>query len=139
MSTPAKHKPVPLPTTQPYWDAAQRGELQFQRCGDCRTAFLYPRICCPACGSASLAWEKASGRASLYSYVINHLAAPGFAEDVPHVIAIVQLEEGPRMLSNIMGVPPVPEKLPLDMPLALAFEDRSGQQVPVFRPAEGAP
>jgi uncharacterized OB-fold protein len=132
-----KRKPTPqaLPTTQPYWDAAQREELHFQRCSDCQLAFLYPRICCPRCGSAAVRWERASGRAILFSYVINYLPAPGFEGEAPHVIAIVQLEEGPRLLSNIIGVEPIPENLPLDMALQVAFEHRSGQNVPVFRPS----
>lgn len=138
MHVPSRAKPEPLPTTQPYWEAAKRGELAFQRCGSCSTAFLYPRICCPACGSSELVWEKASGRATLYSYVINYLAAPGFQDAVPHVIAIVKLAEGPQMLSNIVGVPPVPEHLKLDMLLELAFEDRGGQPLPVFRPIGSA-
>ena len=136
-TTQPKARPTPhaLPTTQPYWDAAEREELHFQRCSDCRLAFLYPRICCPCCGSAAVGWERASGRATLYSYVINHLPAPGFEGDAPHVIAIVQLDEGPRLLSNIVGVEALPENLPLDMALQVAFEDRSGQNVPVFRPS----
>lgn len=133
---PSKAVPMALPTTQPYWDAAQRGELHFQRCADCQAAILYPRIRCPSCGSASLGWERASGRATLDSYVISHMAAPGF--EAPYVIAIVKLEEGPRLLSNIVGVPPDPDQLTLDMALEVCFEARGDQQVPVFHPAREA-
>ncbi len=133
MNSLQKAIPQPLPTTQPYWDAAKRGELQFQRCGACRHAFLYPRLRCPSCGAADVRWERASGRATLYSYVINYLAAPGFKDEVPHVIAIVQLEEGPRMLSNVIGVEPIPENLPLDAPLQVEFEVRGEFFIPLFR------
>jgi acetyl-CoA acetyltransferase len=73
----AKPAPVPTPETQPYWDGCAAGELRLQRCADCSEAFFYPRPVCPACGSAQAEWFTASGRATLYSYVINHRAAPG--------------------------------------------------------------
>lgn len=75
-----------------------------------------------------------SGKARLFSYVINHRAADGFEEEAPYVVALVELEEGPRMLSNIVGVDPDPDVLVLDMPLIVDFEDRRGFSVPVFRP-----
>jgi uncharacterized OB-fold protein len=78
----------------------------------------------------------ASGRATLHSYVINHRPARGFEDDGPYAIAVVQLEEGPRMMSNIVGVENTPERLLLDMALEVTFQDRDGVCVPVFRPAE---
>ena len=80
----------------------------------------------------------ASGRGTLYSYVINHRAAPGFADDAPYAIAVVQLEEGPRMMSNILGLPATPEALVLDMPLQVTFEPRGNVSLPQFKPAEAA-
>jgi uncharacterized OB-fold protein len=91
---------------------------------------------CPSCGSGNVEWFTASGRATLYSYVINHRAAPGFAEDVPYAIAVVQLEEGPRMMSNIIGLPATPEALVLDMPLQITFEPRGNVSLPQFKAAE---
>jgi uncharacterized OB-fold protein len=123
---------VPTPTTQPFWEAAADGRLAVQRCGSCATHVFYPRIACPACGSRDLTWVEASGRATLLSYVINHLPAPGFEAVGPHVIAIVRLEEGPTMMTNIVGVEPSPDHLAIDMPLQVAFEHRHGQTVPVF-------
>jgi uncharacterized OB-fold protein len=79
---------------------------------------------------------QASGRATLHSYVINHIAAPGFEGETPYVIAAVELEEGPRMMSNIVGVAPDPELLVLDMPLEVTFEQRAGVALPMFRPAK---
>ncbi|MEB4209742.1 OB-fold domain-containing protein [Mycobacterium sp. 94-17] len=77
-----------------------------------------------------------SGKATLYSYVINHMPAPGFADDVPYVIAVVELAEGPRMFSNIIDIDPMPENLTVDMPLEVDFIERGDLMLPVFRPAE---
>jgi len=81
---------------------------------------------------------QASGRATLYSYVISHRPAPGFEDDAPYAIAVVELEEGPRMMTNIVGVEITPENLVLDMPLHVQFAARGEQQVPVFAPAAGS-
>jgi uncharacterized OB-fold protein len=131
-----KAVPVPTPETQPFWDGCAAGELRIQRCTDCGKPYFYPRPVCPACGSRNVEWFTASGRATLYSYVINHRAAPGFAGDVPYAIAVVQLEEGPRMMSNIVGLPATPEALVLDMPLQVTFETRGDVSLPQFQPAE---
>jgi len=80
-------------------------------------------------------WTTVSGQARLVSYVINHRPAPAFAEISP-VIAMVELDEGPRMTTNIVGVDPRPENLVLDMRLEVEFEQRGDMTVPVFRPQE---
>lgn len=78
----------------------------------------------------------ASGRATLYSYVISHRPAPGFEQDAPYSIAVVQLEEGPRMMTNIVGCPQTPEALQLDMPLEVTFERVNDEiSLPKFKPA----
>ena len=141
MSTPAQQqrpsKPVPEPTpeTQPFWDGCARGELVIQRCRDCGKPYFYPRPVCPSCGSGRVEWFTASGQATLYSYVINHRPAAGFEDDVPYAIAVVELAEGPRMMTSIRGVPATPEALVLDMPLRVAFEQRGDISLPVFAPA----
>lgn len=129
-------KPVPQPTpeTQPYWDAASRGELRIQRCLACGRHYFYPRPVCPNCGSTEVEWVRASGRATLYSYVINRRPAPGWEEDGPYAIAVVQLEEGPRMMASIVGVDQTPDELVLDMPLVVDFETRGDYRLPVFKP-----
>jgi uncharacterized protein len=130
-------KPVPQPTpdTRPFWDGCARGELMLQRCRTCGGPYFYPRPVCPACGSTDVEWFAASGRATLYSYVINHRPAPGFEADAPYAIAVVELAEGPRMMTNIVGVPSTPEELVLDMALEVTFEPRDGMSLPVFTPA----
>ena len=136
---PPRSKPVPVPTpeSQPYWDGAAEGELRIQRCLDCAKPYFYPRPICPSCGSANVEWFAASGDATLYSYVISHRPAPGFEDDAPYAIAVVELAEGPRMMTSLVGVPATPEALPLDMPLRVAFEQRGDISLPVFTPAQG--
>ncbi len=133
---PGKPAPVPTPETRPYWDGCAAGELRLQRCVDCGEPYFYPRDICPACGSANVEWFAASGRATLYSYVINHRPAPGFEDEAPYAIAVVQLAEGPRMMTSIRGVPATPEALLLDMPLRVAFEQLGDVWLPVFTPEE---
>jgi uncharacterized protein len=134
----AKPVPEPTPETQPFWDGCAAGELRIQRCTDCGVAYFYPRPVCPSCGSTAVEWFTASGRASLYSYVINHRPARGFEADAPYAIAVVQLAEGPRMMANLIDVPATPEDLVLDMPLRVVFEQRGSISLPQFTPAESA-
>jgi uncharacterized OB-fold protein len=127
---------VPTATTRPYWEAAARGELWLQRSAETGEYVFYPRAHSPFGAADTLEWVRVSGRATLDSYVINHRPAPGF--EPPYVIAIVRLAEGPRMLASLVGVAPDPERLVLDMPLRVEFEQRGeGEEavaVPVFRP-----
>ncbi len=132
--TPAKFAPQPTPDTAPFFEGTAHGELRIQRCAACAKAFFYPRSGCPHCGSTDVAWERASGRARLHTYVINHRAAPGFEDQVPYAIAVVELEEGPRMMTNVVGVDNTPEALVVDMDLVVAFEARGEWFVPVFSP-----
>ena len=107
-----------------------------QHCGPCGDAYFPPSPYCPRCLSDDVEWRAVSGRGRLHTYVINDRPAPGFEADAPYAIAIVELDEGPRMMSNIVGVPNTPEHLVLDMELRVAFEARGDDmQVPVFEPA----
>lgn len=135
--SPGKAAPEPTPETAPYWEGANRGELLIQRCHGCGRNFFYPRARCPLCSSPEVTWEAASGRATLHTYLINHRPAPGFEHDAPYAIAVVELEEGPRMMTNIVGVPITPENLEVGMALEVRFEARGEQMVPVFTPAVG--
>jgi uncharacterized OB-fold protein len=83
-------------------------------------------------------WFVSSGRARLHTYVISHRPAPGYEAQVPYAIAVVELDEGPRMLTNIVGVDNTPESLELDMALEVDFEPRDDQMVPVFRPSSSS-
>lgn len=127
--------PTPTPETLPYWTAAADGELHLPRCNACGEFHFYPRGSCPHCHSTDLEWQQVSGEGTLYSYVINHRPPKAFRDRGPIVIAVVQLDEGPRMLTNIIGVDPEPERLQLDMRLTVDFEPRGDYALPVFRPA----
>lgn len=124
--------PRATPETQPYWDGCAAGELRLQRCRACDAFYFPPRPFCPRCLSDDVAWEAVSGRATLHSYVINQRPQPAWGE--PYAIAVVELAEGPRLMSNIVGVENTPENLELDMPLEVRFEARGDMQVPVFGP-----
>jgi uncharacterized protein len=132
---PGKAVPEPTPETQPYWDGAAEGSLRIQRCAECGPYF-YPRDFCPGCGSSTVEWFTASGRATLYSYTINHRPAPGF--DGPYAIAVVELAEGPRLMTNIVGIENTPANLVLDMDLVVTFEQRGEVWIPQFTPAPEA-
>ena len=129
--------PEPTPETQHFWDGCKAGELLLQRCTECSKSYFPPRPFCPKCGSRKVEVYKATGKAKLWSYVINHRpAAPGFTP--PYAIAIVELDEGPRMMSNILDCPQTPEALELDMRLEVAFEKLDDKiTLPQFRPAKG--
>lgn len=128
-------EPKTTPETAPFWAATAEGRLSIQRCADCERFYFYPRSFCRFCTSRNVEWVDVSGRARLSSYIINHRPLPG-TEELSPVIALVTLEEGPRMMTNIVGIEPTPENLPLDLPLQVRFEARGVMQVPVFAPAE---
>ena len=132
---PPKPVPQPSPETQPFWDGSAAGELRLQRCQRCAAFYFPPRPFCPTCFSSEVEWRTVSGRGTLHTYLINHGPARGFEDDAPYAIAVVQLEEGPRMMSNIVGIENTPENLRLDMPLRVTFESRGEVMLPVFEPA----
>jgi hypothetical protein len=128
--------PQPTPETQHFWDGCKEGELRLQRCVECSKSYFPPRPFCPVCGSRKVESYKASGKAVLWSYVINHRPRPDIGKD-PHSIAVVQLEEGPRMMTNIVGCPQTPEALKLDMPVEVTFETFGEIALPFFQPSKG--
>ena len=131
-------KPIPYPNaeTQFFWDKVNDGELWIQRCKDCSKPYFYPRFFCPNCFSKNVEWFKTSGKGKLHTYMINHRGPPAFQDETPYAIAIVELDEGPRMMTNIHGIENTPEKLVLDMPLEVTFEEiAEGRKVPYWKPA----
>jgi uncharacterized OB-fold protein len=136
MLAPGRAKPKPTPETRHFWEGTKQGKLLLQRCEDTGKAYFPPRPFSPYTGSRNVTTFEASGRAILYSYVIHHRQVPGFTP--PYAIAVVQLEEGPRMMTNIIDCPQTPEALVLDMPLEVAFEQLDEEiTLPLFRPAKG--
>ncbi len=129
--------PEPTPETQHFWDGAKRGELLLQQCDACAQVYFPPRPFCPACSSRAVSVTRASGNATLYSYVINQRPHPAF--DGPYSIAVVELAEGPRMMTNIINIEQTPENLQLDMPLRVSFEAVDDTiSLPYFEPAGDA-
>ena len=127
--------PEPTPETQHFWDGCQAGELKLQKCDACAKSYFPPRAFCPSCGSRDVSVYTASGKAKLYSYVINHRPRPDMG-DQPHSIAVVELAEGPRMMTNIVDCPQTPDALLLDMDLDVTFEKVSDSiSLPKFKPA----
>ncbi len=134
--SPAYEKPLPRvdEINKPYWDAAKRHELVIQRCDDCGT-YRYPiGIICPGCLSDKLKWVKISGRGKVYTWVVIHqVYHPAFAGDVPYAVVAVELEEGPRMSTRLVGCGP--ENITIGMPVKADFIDVTPEiTLPVFRP-----
>lgn len=135
--TGSRSKPVATPETQHFWDGTQQHKLLLQQCESCNATYFPPRPFCPHCSERRVRVLPASGRATLYSYVISHRRAPGF--EPPFSIAVVTLEEGPRLMTNVVGCPQTPEALVLDMPLEVVFEKLDDTiTLPLFRPAQAA-
>src|SRR3970040_78876 len=102
------NRPMPVfpeQDSQPFWEGAQRGELRYQRCDDCPSVVFYPRAHCTACGSARLSWHVSQGAGTVYTYsVVRQNRPPACAELGAYAVAYVDLDEGFRMLTNIVGV-----------------------------------
>ncbi len=129
--------PVPkvTPETRPFWEAAKRRRLVVQRCQDCNRCYFYPRPLCPVCLSRDVRWEEVSGRGRLHTFVINHRPPRNFPTTEPYVIGIVELDEGPRLMSHIVEVEPSPAIVRCDMPVEVVFEDLTDEiALPKFRP-----
>jgi uncharacterized OB-fold protein len=96
-------KPLVDTDSQPFWEGLKQQQLMIQRCDECHRHIFYPRLLCPHCFSASVSWTQATGRGEIYSYTVVHRAFGPFADQVPYVVAIVELEEGVRMMTRIVG------------------------------------
>ena len=94
--------PAASDLTQPYWDGARDGKLLFQQCRQCATRWHPPMPICPSCYSSDIDWRESGGQGSVYTYtVVYHLTHPAFQDQVPYVVAVVELDEGPRIVANI--------------------------------------
>ncbi|HEX4833924.1 MAG TPA: OB-fold domain-containing protein [Trebonia sp.] len=132
---PAPAPPV-NPETQEFWDATARGRLLLRRCRACGSVNWYPRVICPECSSLDTEWFEASGRGRVYSYTVNYRGEGAYKEAAPFVLAYVELDEGPRMLTNIVGAGGgVPAGLAVGLPVEVTFADTGeGSALPRFRP-----
>ncbi len=134
--TKAYRKPLPRidEESRGWWEALARHELYFQRCRDCGTKRLYPRALCPSCLSSATEWVRASGRGTVYSFTVTHQnQAPGFRDELPYVLAIVELEEGVRLMTNVVGA--APDAVRIGMPVQVVFDDVTPEiTLPKFGP-----
>ena len=131
---PAKPLPQISPEMAPFFDAARRHELVVQRCAGCGTLRFPARTICSTCLSREASWVPMSGRGTVFSFVIMHQAIhPGFAAETPYAVVVVQLDEGARLLSNLVDCPTADVKI--GMPVEVVFEDLTLEvTLPKFRP-----
>ena len=131
--------PVPLPETQRYWDSARRHALELPYCTACRAFHFYPRAICPQCLSSDLEWRPVSGRGRLVTFTVVHRGPRDFPLGAPYVLAIVELDEGPRLMTNLVGVAADPSAVHIGMPVEIVFADVNDSiALPHFRPVEEA-
>ncbi|WP_084265282.1 Zn-ribbon domain-containing OB-fold protein [Actinomadura macra] len=127
-------QPVVNPDTEKFWKAAAEGTFLGKRCDDCGEAIWYPRPICPFCHSMNTRWEAFTGRGVVYSYSVVHRAAGEWKGVTPYVLAYVELEEGPRVMTNIVDCDV--EQVRIGDAVEVVFEDTgNGSALPRFRPA----
>lgn len=127
-------KPLPLATatSRPFWEGLRRGEVRIQRCAACRAWVFYPRSNCPSCLSQKLDWQTVSGAGRLHSFTIARLpTAPFFRDEVPQLLALVELDEGVRIPSTLVGV--AEDAIEIGMRLVPVFEPTQGGESVLLR------
>ncbi|MGE3910189.1 MAG: Zn-ribbon domain-containing OB-fold protein [Chloroflexota bacterium] len=133
--------PTPIPVVQPevkvFWDATAEGKLLLPKCTECQTLIWFPRPFCPSCGSLSVEWIEASGKGTIYTYTVNRRGAGDlieYREPVPYVLAYVELEEGPRIMTNIVDCDV--DSVKIGQAVEAVFHDTGeGTALVRFRPA----
>jgi uncharacterized OB-fold protein len=129
-----KPLPVPSPESEPFWAACRRHELALQRCDACGTFWFPPSALCPTCLGDAWRWRPTAGRGTVYSFVVfQRVYHPGFADEIPYVVAVVELEEGPRLPTALVGT--APDDVHCDMEVEVVFDDVTDTvTLPKFRP-----
>ncbi|RJP72462.1 MAG: Zn-ribbon domain-containing OB-fold protein [Candidatus Abyssobacteria bacterium SURF_17] len=131
-------KPVPevKDYTRPYWDGCKAHKLLLPKCRPCNKPFFFPGKFCPTCLSEDIEWTPASGKGTIHTFsVVDRPPSGAFAGDVPYVVAIIDLAEGPRMMSNVIGISP--DEVRVGMPVEVVFEDINDDiAIPKFRPVQ---
>lgn len=128
--------PLPEPSieTQPFWDAVQQRKLLMPTCVSCGTVTFPPTVACPHCAGKDFSWTELSGHGTVYSFTVYHrLYHPAFKEKLPYVVAVIALEEGPRIISNVVGIPV--DEVRCELPVTVTYEEvRDGYVIPKFVP-----
>lgn len=132
-------KPLPRidEESKGFWEACARHELYVQRCRACQSIRHYPRALCPACLSADTEWLRCSGRGTVYTFTVTHQnQAPGFRDGLPYVLAYVELDEGVRILTNVVGC--AVDDVRIGMAVEVVFDDVTADlTLPKFKPTGG--
>lgn len=130
-------KPLPVPSieSKPFWEAAKAHKLTVQKCDSCSGTWFPPATICPHCGSLEHQWIEVSGQGKVHTFVVFHrLYHKGWDGEIPYTVAVVELAEGPRMMANIIGIPP--DKVACEMPVKVVFDDVTPDvTIPKFQPA----
>jgi uncharacterized OB-fold protein len=133
-------RPLPQPVTpeaKPFWDGLKQEKLMLPKCDDCGHVFFYPRILCPRCHSRTISWVQASGKGTLHSFEIAYQPfQKAWKIKPPYVLAMIELAEGPRLMSNLINVEPDPRVVKCDMPVEVVYTKVSDDvTLPLFQPA----
>ncbi len=131
-----KPVPTPSPETQRFWDGTKKHELWIPYCRSCEKSYWYPRDFCPLCGSRDVEWRRSGGKGRVYTFAIQYRAFhPGWTSEVPYVTALIDLDDGVRIFSNLVDVEADPKALRCEMPVEVVFEDVTDEiTLPKFRP-----
>jgi hypothetical protein len=134
MTRPGKPLPRITPLDAQHWEATTRGELLVQRCAGCARWQWPAATRCPGCGADALAWERASGHGKVHTYTVVHVAGhPAFDGEVPYNVTVVELDEGPLMLTNLVDL--ANEDIVVDLPVEVSFEPVNPEMaIPRFKP-----
>jgi uncharacterized OB-fold protein len=131
-------KPVPVPSieSKPYWNALRDHRLLMPHCDDCGHSWFPPSLLCPACNSSKIGWKQSSGRGTVFSFVVFHrVYHPGYEGEVPYAVGLIELEEGPRIVSNVIGLPT--DQIACGMPVKIVYDDIvENVTIPKFEPVE---
>jgi uncharacterized OB-fold protein len=132
------NRPLPNPKehdTRAFWEATKERQLRYQKCEACGTVVFYPRAHCTGCVGGKLAWHTASGRGTVYSFsVVRKAEHPFFRTKVPYAVAWIDLDEGPRILSNVVGVADPARDIKVGQRVTVEWEAHDDVALPLFRP-----
>ena len=123
--------PIPDAVSRPFWEGIADGLLRLQHCRQCDRHVFYPRAVCPHCSADDLCWVDARGSGRIHSFTVVHRAPPDYRDDVPYVVALVELDEGVRMMTRVVDVDP--SAVRVDMPVTVSIQ--GDPRLPYFRPA----
>lgn len=134
----ARFEPPVDSVSAPFWDGTRQRRLVLPWCRSCDRAFFFPRVFCPHCGGSAISWRDASGRGEVYAVTVEHRPQnPGMAAMAPYAVALVQLDEDVRMLTNVVGADPA--SLRVGDRVTVAWEPLDdGRHLPLFRPDESS-